>query len=65
MNCWAWNDCDTCPFPDCYEDNPAAVRIFWDTRKVNELVSSGISINHVADMLRKNPRTVRRYLNRK
>jgi len=60
--CWAWEDCDTCPFPECYEDNPTEVRRFWDREEARKLKAQGLGTKDIAIKLHKSRRTIERYL---
>ena len=60
--CQFWNDCDTCPFPDCYKDNPAQVKRFQNKQKALELQKQGVSVKDISNIIGKSKDAVRQYL---
>lgn len=60
--CWAWKDCDSCPFPKCYESNPGMVSKFWDKQEAFRLQAQGLKLKEIVATLHRSKRTIGRYL---
>ena len=65
--CRVWDDCFSCPYPDCVEETELGRRLrteaLWD--RVRELDNVGRSRESIAQEMGKSRRTIDRYLGEK
>ena len=59
--CDFWDDCFTCPFPNCLEDEGINRSKFRARAKTKQLLVKGCSIKEIAGRLSKSTRTIDRY----
>lgn len=61
-SCHLWNDCFTCPFPDCKIGKKYVVMTLKARTKARELGKKGKTPKQIAKELGKSIRTIKRWL---
>jgi len=62
FGCRLWNDCESCPFPDCIADNVPSLLAATKRAEARELAEQGLAMSEISRRLGVSKRQVRRYL---
>jgi len=64
FGCQLWNDCFSCPYPDCIANHIPSLLIATKRKEAQELARQGNSVNKIADTLGVSIYTIKRYLSK-